>query len=88
MSRHSAAPSSRSNSIPLADQTISCFTSDLPRRSRCLHLETPRTLVYPLLSSLPVDPLEFHDADPITVPHINNDLDWVNASIPTPTSVF
>ena len=75
MSCHSAAPSSRSNSIPLADQTISCFTSDLPRRSKCLHLGTPRTLVCPLLSSLPVDPLEFHDADPVTVPHINDDPD-------------
>jgi len=88
MSRYSAALSSRSNSIPLADQTISRFTSNLPRRSRCLHLGIPHTPVCLLLSSFPVDPLKFHDVDPITVPHINDDPDWVNVSIPASTPVF
>jgi len=32
--------------------------------------------------------LEFHRVDPATIPHINDDLDWVNAPIPVPTPVF
>jgi len=35
-----------------------------------------------------VDPSEFHDMDPITIPHIDNNLDWVNAPIPAPISIF
>jgi len=35
-----------------------------------------------------VEPLEFHGVDPATIPHVNDDLDWVNAPIPVPTSVF
>jgi len=81
MSHQSVALSSRSNSIPLADQTISQFTSGLPRRSRCLQSGTPHTLVRPC-SSLPlVEPSEFHSVDPSTVPH-------VDAPIPVPTPVF
>jgi len=88
MSRQSATPSSGSNSIPLADQTISRFTSGLPRRSRRFQSGTPRTPVHLRSSPLPVEPLEFHSVDPSTVPHINDDPDWVNAPIPVPTSVF
>jgi len=88
MSCQSAAPSSRSNSIPLADQTISCFTSSLPRRLRHLQLGTSHTLVRPLLSSPPVELLEFHDMDSVTVLYIDDDPDWINTPIPVPTSVF
>jgi len=35
-----------------------------------------------------VEPLEFHGVDPTTIPHIDDDLDWVNAPIPVPTPVF
>ena len=78
MSHHSVASSSGSNSIPLADQAISCFTSGLQS-------ETPHTPVHSLLSPLLVEPLEFHDVDPATIPYVDNDLDWVDASIPAPT---
>jgi len=88
MSCQSAAPSSGSNSIPLADQTISCFTSGLPRRSRCFQSGTPCTPVCPCSFPSPVELLEFHRVDPATIPHINDDLDWVNAPIPVPTPVF
>jgi len=88
MSRQSAAPSSGSNSIPLADRTISHFTSGLPRRSRCLQSGTPRTPVQPHSSPLPVEPLEFHGVDPSTVSHVDDDPDWVDAPIPVPTPVF
>jgi len=88
MSRQSAAPSSGSNSISLADQTIGRFTSGLPRRSRCLQLGTPRTLVHPRSSPPPVEPSEFHGVDPATIPHINDDPDWVDAPIPVPTPAF
>jgi len=88
MSRQSAAPSSGSNSIPLADRTIGRFTSGLPRRSRHLQSGTPHTPVRPRSSPLPVEPLEFHGMDPFTVPHVNNDPDWVDAPIPVPTPVF
>jgi len=81
MSRQSAAPSSGSNSIPLADRTIGRFTSGLPRRSRRLQSGTPRTPVRPHLSPLPVEPSEFHGVDPSTVAH-------VDAPIPVPTPVF
>ena len=83
-----AAPSSRSNSISLADWTIGHFTSGLPRRSRCLQSGTPHTLVCPHLSSPPVESSEFHSVDPATIPHINDNLDWVDAPIPAPTPVF
>jgi len=76
------------NSIPLADQTISRSTSSLPRRSRHLHSEAPCTSVCPLLSPLLMDSSEFHDIDSITIPYVNNDPDWVNASISIPTPVF
>jgi len=88
MSRQSAAPSSGSNSIPLADRTIGCFTSGLPRRSRRLQSGTPRTPVRPRSSPLPVEPLEFHSVDPSTVPHVDDDPDWVDAPIPVSTPVF
>jgi len=32
-----------------------------------------------------VDSLEFYDVDPIIVPHIDNNPDWVDTSIPAPT---
>ena len=88
MSHQFAALSSGSNSIPLADQTISCFTSGLPRRLRHLQSGTPHTLMYPCSSPPLVEPLEFHSVDPATIPHVDNDPDWVNASIPAPTPVF
>jgi len=88
MSRQSAASSSGSNSIPLADRTISRFTSGLPRRSICLQSGTPRTPVRPRSSPLPVEPSEFHSVDPSTVSHVDDDPDWVDASIPVPTPVF
>ena len=88
MSRQSAAPSSGSNSIPLADRTIGRFTSGLPRRSRRHQSGTPRTPVRPRSSPLPVKPSEFHGVDPSTVPHVDDDPDWVDAPIPVPTLVF
>jgi len=88
MSRQSAAPSSGSNSIPLADRTISCFTSGLPRRSRRLQSGTPRTPVCPRSSPPLVEPLEFHGVDPATIPHIDDDPDWVDAPIPVPIPAF
>ena len=88
MSRQSAAPSSRSNSIPLADQTIGRFTSGLPRRSRRLQSGTSHTPVRPCSSLPPVEPSEFHGVDPATIPHIDDDPDWVDAPIPVPTPVF
>jgi len=68
MSCQSAAPSFRSNSIPLANQTISCFTSGLPRRSRYLQSGTSHTPVRSCSSPPPVEPLEFHSVNPITIP--------------------
>jgi len=35
-----------------------------------------------------VEPLEFHGVDLSTVPHVDNDLDWVNAPIPVSTPAF
>jgi len=35
-----------------------------------------------------VEPLEFHKVDPITIPHVNDNLNWVDASILASTSVF
>ena len=35
-----------------------------------------------------VEPSEFYGVDPATIPHINDDLDWVDAPIPVPTPVF
>ena len=43
---------------------------------------------HPHLSLPPVGPSEFHGVDPSTVPHIDDDPDWVNAPIPVPTPVF
>ena len=60
MSCQTAALSSGSNSIPLADRTIGCFTSGLPRRSRRLQSGTSRTPVHPHSSPPLVEPLEFH----------------------------
>ena len=88
MSHQSAALSSGSNSIPLADQTIGHFTSDFPRRSRRLQLGIPCTPVHPRSSPPLVEPLEFYGIDPTTIPHVDNNLDWINASIPVPTPVF
>jgi len=81
MSRQSAAPSSGSNSISLADQTIGRFTSGLPRRSRRLQSGTPRTPVRPRSSPPLVEPSEFHGVDSATIPHID-------APIPVPTPAF
>jgi len=88
MSRQSAAPSSGSNSIPLADRTIGRFTLGLPRRSRRFQSGTPRTLVRPRSFPLPVEPSEFHGVDPSTVPHVDDDPDWVDTPISVPTPVF
>jgi len=44
--------------------------------------------VRPCSSLLPVEPLEFHGVDPSTVPHVDNNPDWVDAPIPVPTPVF
>ena len=88
MSCQSAAPSSGSNSIPLADRTIGRFTSGLPRRSRRLQSGTPRTPVRPHSSPPPVEPSEFHSVDPSTVPHVDDDPDWVDAPIPILTPAF
>ena len=79
MSRQSSAPSSGSNSIPFADRTIRCFTSGLLRRSRRLQSGTPRTLV---------EPSEFHEVNPATIPHIDDSPDWVDAPIPVLTPAF
>jgi len=35
-----------------------------------------------------VESLEFHGVDPSTVPYVDDDLDWVDAPISVPTSVF
>ena len=35
-----------------------------------------------------MDPLEFHNVNPDTTPHVDNDLDQVDASIPAPIPVF
>jgi len=88
MSRQSAAPSSGSNSIPLTDRNLGRFTSGLPRRSRRFQSGTPYTPVQPCSFSLPVEPSEFHGMDPSTVPHVDDDPDWVDAPIPVPTPVF
>jgi len=42
----------------------------------------------PRSSPPPVEPSEFYGVDPTTIPHINDDLDWVDAPIPVPTPVF
>ena len=78
MSCQSTVPFSGSNSIPLADQTIGCFTSGLPRRSRCLQLGISHTLVHLCLSPLLVEPSEFHGVDPTTIPYVDDDPDWVD----------
>ena len=88
MSPQSVAPSSGSNSIPLADQTISCFTLGLLKRSRRLQSGTPHTPVHPHSSPPLVEPSEFHRVDPATIPHIDDDPDWVDTPIPVPTPVF
>jgi len=88
MSCQSTALSSRSNSIPLADQTIGRFTLGLPRRSRCLQLGTPCMLVRPHSSPPLVEPLEFYGVDPTTISHIDDDPDWVDTPIPVPTPTF
>jgi len=44
--------------------------------------------VRPHSSSPLVEPLEFHGVDPATIPHIDDNLNWVDAPIPAPTSVF
>jgi len=88
MSYQSTAPSSGSNSIPFADQTISRFAFGLPRRSRRLQSETPCTLVCPCSSLLLVEPSEFHSVDPTTISHVDDNPDWVDAPIPVPTPMF
>jgi len=35
-----------------------------------------------------VEPSEFHGVDPVTIPHVDDDLDWVDTPIPVPTPVF
>ena len=88
MSHQSAALSSRSNFIPLADQTIGHSTSGLPRRSRYLQSETPCTLVCPRSSPPLVEPLEFHGVDSTTIFHVDDNPDWVDTPIPVSTPVF
>jgi len=88
MSCQSTASFSRSNSIPLADQTIGRFTSGLPRRSRCLQSGTPCMLVCPRSSPPLVEPSEFHGVDPTTISHIDDNLDWVDTPISVPTPAF
>ena len=44
--------------------------------------------MHPRSFLLLVEPLEFHGVDPATIPHVNDDPDWVDAPIPVPTSVF
>jgi len=44
--------------------------------------------VCPRSSPPPGEPSEFHRVDPTTIPHINDDPDWVDAPIPVPTPVF
>ena len=88
MSRQSVAPSSGSNSIPLNNRTIGRFTSGLSRRSRRLQSGTSRTPVRPCSSLSPVESSEFHGVDPSTVPHVDDDLDWVDAPIPILTPAF
>jgi len=88
MSCQSAAPSSGSNSIPLADRTIGRFTSGLPRRSRRLQSRTPHILVCPRSSPPLVESLEFHGVDPAIIPHIDDNPDWVDAPISVSTPAF
>jgi len=88
MSYQSTAPSSGSNFISLANQTIGRFTSGLPRRSRHLHSGIPCTLVRFWLSLPLAEPLKFHNVDPVTIPHVDDNLDWVNAPIPVSTPIF
>ena len=40
------------------------------------------TPVSPHSSPSLVEPLEFHSVNPTTIPHIDNDLDWVDTPIP------
>jgi len=47
-----------------------------------------RTPVCPYSSPLLVEPLEFHGVDPSTVPHVDNNPEWVNAPILVSTPVF
>ena len=42
----------------------------------------------PRSSLLPVESSEFHRVDPSTVPHVDDDPDWVNAPNPVPIPVF
>ena len=49
---------------------------------------TPRTPVRPRSSPPLVEPSEFHKVDPTTIPHIDDDLDWVDAPISVPTPAF
>jgi len=88
MSCQSATLSSGSNSIPLANQTISRFTSGLPRRSRRFQSGTLHTPVCPYSSPPLVEPSKFYGVDLATIPHVDNNLDWVDAPILVPTSVF
>jgi len=46
------------------------------------------TPVSPHSSPSLVEPLEFHSVNPTTIPHIDNDLDWVDTPIPIATPVF
>jgi len=88
MSHQFAVLSFRSNSISLANRTIGRFTSGLPRRSRRLQSGTSCTPVCLHSSSPLVEPLEFHRVDPTTIPHVDDNLDWVDAPIPVLTPVF
>ena len=45
-------------------------------------------LVCPCLSPPLVEPSEFHGVDSATIPHIDNDPNWVDAPIPVLTPVF
>jgi len=45
-------------------------------------------LVRPRSSPPLVEPSEFHGVDPVTIPHIDDDPDWVDTPIPVPTLAF
>ena len=46
------------------------------------------TPVWPHSSPLPVESSEFHGVDPSTIPHVDNNPDWVDTPNPVPTPVF
>jgi len=35
-----------------------------------------------------VEPLEFHNVDPVTIPYVDDNPEWIDVPIPVSTSVF